>query len=138
VEEIMLYILLAAGIILLIFGLTGLNGSGMLKYHDNENLKTKNVEFENILSSSIILERLNVIENKLDLLGSSISKPRSYDIENIIEKYGNTQLNINAENISDINMQIFSMKDNGMSVEKIADRLGIKKGEVLLRLGMRK
>ena len=136
----MIYILLIAGIILVIYGLIGLKNYDVPQKLKSNNLKTQSMsmEFENMLSSSIILGRLDAIENKLDELGSIAGRAQDNNIQGVIDKYSNTQLNIKYESIDDINKQIFKMKDYGNSVEEIADRLGIKKGEVLLRLGMRK
>lgn len=142
------YILLIIGIALIIYSIVGKlkekdepNNPNRTDYYNGEDKS-----FDNVLEQKIILERLDDIENKIDYIYDKYkyieNKKLELDIKNSdifeddqheAEAYAEAKV---EEDI--INKIIFKLKDEGADIEDIAQKTGMLKGEVLLRLGMRK
>lgn len=130
------YILLVAGIVLVIYGLVGFKkkGANINPVVDSSYRKDS---FDMMVLGSDVIRRLEIIEEKIDKL----KKDREYspvEEEYMIEEPVATQFNIKPEEVNDLNHQILRMQNDGMDVEEIANSLGLMKGEVLLRLGIKK
>ncbi|HBM81485.1 MAG: hypothetical protein QME45_02500 [Clostridiales bacterium] len=119
------YILLSAGIILVVVGINGCRNS-----KKNRTDKSKrDSKFQDYLSQDVIAERLDEIDEKIDTLISGI--------EPYLEQE-NKEVNTKVMDNDDINEKITELKNNGASIEEIAEKLNITKGEVLLRLGIKR
>ncbi|KPU44708.1 hypothetical protein OXPF_17940 [Oxobacter pfennigii] len=156
----MQYIVFAVGIILIIIGVRGSQKRSepvVEKAAEEQEIPKPEFvfqvlgyeeKFKEFLEESDIMYKLDTLEDKLDLLWSEIgrlkeSREVKEEVKAIEETYTidhkeNTQLKLNKDDLKDVNKQAALLKDEGLSVEEIADRLGILKGEVLLRLGMKK
>jgi hypothetical protein len=134
-EENMPYIIFSAGIILIIYAIIGLRREGFnLKGLGGE---MEGGEFARVLSENLYIKRLDSIEKKLDtLLG--IESVEDKEAEGVPVEERNTQLNIRDIYLTEINREIYRMQSEGAGIEDIAARTGQTKGEILLRLGMKK
>jgi hypothetical protein len=138
------YIILIIGIALIVYGMVGefrekddtaqlaqpimtAGTSGSNK--DNNEDKS----FDSIFAQNIILDRLDDIENKIDYIYDKYK-----DVENTDTLLDDQQEIKKIDEEDTINKIIFKLKDGGADVEDIAQKTGMLKGEVLLRLGMRK
>ena len=129
------YILLIIGIALIIYGIVGkfkkkdepIELDNTIK--DNDEGKS----FDSIFAQNIILDRLDDIENKIDYIYDKYK-----DVENTDTLVDDQQEIKKIDEEDTINKIIFKLKDGGADVEDIAQKTGMLKGEVLLRLGMRK
>lgn len=128
----MVYILLLTGIVLIVYGLLGTLNNQVFESPKAPAFS----EFDSLLTDNLILEKLNGIEEKIDELENSIERLRDKKEENKSEN--TTQFNLGKEYLNDTNREVFILDREGQSVEEIASKLGITKGEVLLRLGMKK
>lgn len=142
----MVYVILALGIICVFFGIKGLNKADKTSPAAEETGKKD--DFTAYLSDSMLLKKLDSIEEKLDLLcadantdasdigeipepdSSEISETDSHDSDDSYDSYESSK--------EDINEKIAAMRDKGAAVEDIASCFGMTKGEVLLRLGMKR
>lgn len=118
------YVFLAAGVILIFLG------SRIMSAQKNNKVDTITQvpePFERMLSSDLILQKLNNIEDRLGVIEDSIGSR----IEDAKEDIKN-----NAD--SDINSKIAHMMENGFTVDEISEKYGITKGEVLLRAGLKR
>lgn len=78
--------------------------------------------------------RVNDLENSLIILNEIIEQyVEKKDTED--EKSENNDNDIERKDLNDI---IFELYDKGMSIDEICSKLMIGKGEVLLRIGLRK
>lgn len=136
----MVYFILVAGIVLIFLGIRKDNGKaeataekagGEAEYE----VKTDG-QFESLLSENLLLMRLDNIDKRLSSMEDAIKMGRK-DKEDNGTSMGEFNPGIFSET-DDINTKIAALKSDGMSVEEIASKLNITKGEVLLRLGMRK
>lgn len=128
----MVYIIFAAGVILFIYGLMGMHTKELPKDIGDNSHKG----FDSMVSDNLLIIKIGELENKLT------------DIENFLHRleYNKddakneniTQINIKKEYLNDMNREIFILNSEGMSVEDISEKLQITKGEVLLRLGLKK
>lgn len=126
------YILLAAGIVLIIFGSRKLSASK----NDEENSTIASSEpFEKMFSGDLILKKLDDIESRLNNIEDRIIKPVG-DVREINDDIIYKDLKDNVD--EDINSKISEMKENGFTVDEISEKYGITKGEVLLRAGLKK
>lgn len=125
------YIFLAAGIILVIVGSTRILSQ---KNKDCNNPLAEAEPFENIFSDDLILQKLNSIEDRLQIIEDRIEKP-SLSIE---DSSDNAVQCPEDDDGSDINSQIAMMMGRGFTVDEISEKYGITKGEVLLRAGLKK
>lgn len=123
-------------------------------------IKKDNNGFKNVLSKSIennefdelkkaleyIPARLDNIENEITLLDSKVNllEDEFKKINNAIKSFNNKEeaiTNSETEKNNDIektNLTIYKLYDSGKSIEEISSILRIGKGEVSLRLGLRK
>jgi len=128
----MVYILLLIGIALIVYGFLG-----TLNNQEFESPKAPiSSEFDSLLTDNLILEKLNGIEGKIDGLENSIERLKYKKEESKVENA--TQFYLGKEYLNDTNREVFILDREGHSVEEIASKLGITKGEILLRLGMKK
>lgn len=132
----MIYIILIIGIILIIYGAIGSLRDGQSR-SVSDYRPAEPHSFDDLLSSRLIIQRLDGIEEKIDRLHDEYAKIRPKTIESINE-VNDTQINLRKQVFDDLNRQIYIMKSEGMDIEEISNKLGILKGEVLLRLGMKK
>jgi hypothetical protein len=135
VEENMPYIIFSAGMILIIYAIIGLRREGF----DDKSSKGEmgGGEFARVLSENLYIRRLDSIEKKLDaLLGTE--KAEEEEVMETPPEERNTQLNIRDIYLTEINREIYRMQNEGAGIEDIAARTGLTKGEILLRLGMKK
>lgn len=131
----MIYIILAAGMALAVYGVMGLRQKDMGYISETEPVVNRD-QFREILIGSEIVHRLETIEEKIDALGSmSIHHAEDTVVYNEPVR---TQFNVKPEEVNDLNRRILRMKNDGMDIEEIASSMGIMKGEVLLRLGMKR
>lgn len=142
----MAYVLLIIGIILIIYALKTTSKNKEIIIEDTVNIEVRdNGLFDSVFQSSEVLRRLDSISEKIDLLSTVIDSNQNsnYDlkrIEDLVHSH-KTQLNITQEDMSnnnDINKKIKKLRNEGMGIEEIANEVGLMKGEVLLRLGMKK
>lgn len=127
----MVFVILAAGIILIILGIM----RGSIESNDLPEEDKDNTLFDNVLSDNLVLQRLDGIDEKLLKLEDAAAKVQ--DMVSAINS-GIVMSSISDSDVMDVNQQINLLKSKGLNVEEIAAALGIKKGEVLLRLGMKK
>ena len=129
------YILLIIGIALIIYGIVGkfkkkdepIELDNTIKDNDEDK------SFDSIFAQNVILERLDDIENKIDYIYDKYK-----DVENTDTLVDDQQEIKKIDEEDTINNIIFKLKDGGADIEDIAQKTGMLKGEVLLRLGMRK
>jgi hypothetical protein len=125
----MAYVLLIFGIALTIYGLIG------MKISDKPKIQSKDgTEFDQLITSRMLLEKLDAIEEKLELIAGAENEENYNDMEYEEDSTADGEI---LEDM-DINRQIALMNEKGMSVETIAQKMGMLKGEVLLRLGLKK
>lgn len=92
----------------------------------------------------ILGEKISELEDKVDMCINNMSKNSDtsidqYDSNSIIENNLPTSYEEVHENIKeDINTIIYSMYDKGASLDEISSALRIGRGELQLRLGLRK
>lgn len=144
------YILIIIGLILIYLGLRF------------DIKKQEKGEFKNALSKSLennefdefkkgigyMSSRLDNVENEITLLNSNINflenefKKATEDIEFYKNRENKTIVKDETNNIpiemEKINLKIYKLYDSGKSIEEISSILRIGKGEVSLRLGLRK
>ncbi|MCX7885343.1 MAG: hypothetical protein N2448_10010 [Caloramator sp.] len=108
--------------------------------------------FDLNLNNKVFLEEIKIVKNEIKELSSRIE-----DIENSIiilnEKFEDIKekplreeesikkienKSDNTEEEEDLNSIIYNLYDEGLSVDEISSKLRIGKGEVLLRIGLRK
>lgn len=149
------YFLLAIGIALIVFSIK-------LKQNNEETTNSEAVTFENVLKKNIkekepssiaekneLLElnsRLESIEYSMLLLQSSLKHEddTTLTVEKENEAYASAE-DMEAPNTAEkeaegqtVNEMIYSLYDSGTDIEEICKSLNLGKGEVLLRLGIRK
>lgn len=155
----MIYIIVILGLILIYFGLKRDDNQGEKKFFNkifSDVYKKDDIEY--------IKEELNYILNRIDDIDKSISnltEMSNLNNENSIESNSpnfseilnlnltkdtndsiDNSLNEESANknskVNEINETIYNMYDSGKSIEEISSTLRIGKGEVSLRLGLRK
>ncbi|GFR35580.1 DUF6115 domain-containing protein [Thermobrachium celere] len=105
-------------------------------YEENNDIKNKIIELEenityineNILALNLLIEEIN---NKLNLTA---------DNNRVIDK-NHSSYNKELKQESDtnkLNEKILQLYNSGMSIEEISSKLRIGKGEVLLRIGLKR
>lgn len=140
----MLYILLISGLIIIYTALRlNINSSNKAEEFDlklNDNIQLlKGTEIINKQLSEI-LDRIENIEKSIIILNDTlnqkliINETRKKEIEN------NTifKNEYSSEKDMDLNNLIYKLYDDGLSIDEISSKLMIGKGEVLLRIGLRK
>lgn len=136
-EETMPYVILIVGLILIYISLK-----------NSSNHQEREMNFHNILNKEInkdeiselkktiseLTIRVEEIEKAILLLGDREIKDTS-DVE--IKESKNVKRSLTASH-NDKNSQIYKLYDEGKSIEEICSILNMGKGEVLLRIGLRK
>ncbi|TDT50591.1 hypothetical protein EDD71_1268 [Fonticella tunisiensis] len=131
------YVILIVGLILIYISLK-----------NNSNHQEREMNFHNILNKEInkdeiselkktiseLTIRVEEIEKAILLLGDREIKDTS-DVE--IKESKNVKRSLTASH-NDKNSQIYKLYDEGKSIEEICSILNMGKGEVLLRIGLRK
>lgn len=132
----MAYILLIAGLLLVLYGIKGYNVHEKTEAANRQGTQPSGGGFDDLLSGSIIIKRLDELENKVDKIASAIygQTPEAYNNP----ETGSDIVGQGEYDTGDINMKIYMMKNGGMNIEEIAAATGLTKGEILLRLGMKK
>lgn len=146
----MAYILLIAGIICIFLGIKGFR-TGNSEYMDSEKKnagmgqeqkKNENTgKFSGYLENTMLLQKLNSMEEKIEWLCSmeeSRQDAAAHQGGTADNYKDDMQMDLFIDDVSGINKQVLNMKNQGMTVEEIGVKLGMTKGEVLLRLGMGK
>lgn len=139
----MAYIVLIVGILLVFYGANGLkHEKNTFEKHFDASLK--NNDFKDILSQDVIIKRLDELDMKIEKISSEIEEMhREADEEDIMEVQdmrdeNETDAFEKEADALDINEKIAAMHKSGMGIDEIASKLDMGKGEVLLRLGIRK
>ncbi|QCX32332.1 hypothetical protein FDN13_00715 [Caloramator sp. E03] len=130
----MIYILTLSGLIIIYVAIRK-------RVENKENSKNEVSSFEffedmNSMKEKIkeLSNRVNDLENSLIILNEIIEQyVEKKDTED--EKSENNDNDIERKDLNDI---IFELYDKGMSIDEICSKLMIGKGEVLLRIGLRK
>lgn len=125
------YVLLAAGIVLIVLGSRIINAR---KSNTEKSTAAVPESFENMFSSDLILQKLNNIESRLNTIEDNIKPANDIRATNDDILYEDLKNNVD----SDINSKIAEMKENGFTVDEISEKYGITKGEVLLRASLKK
>lgn len=143
----MQYILIIFGLILIYLS-TKNNSTNV---NDNNDNKFSNVLEVEIINTEItmlknqyieILNRIEEIESSLILLKDQIERKNNNCLDNK-SNCDENNVNITSEIYDncieeDINSKIFQLSDEGKDLDEICSSLKLGKGEVLLRLGLRK
>lgn len=146
----MIYFVLITGLVIIYAALkksTAKNSNS--DFNDVLKQKTSTSSVDSLIAKiNELNERVDELENAFLLyqpeFNSTISKVKEIPVLKTTESSSKTvpQDTINTnKNFDDnyyINEQIYSLYDNGNSIEEIASLLHIGKGEVSLRLGLRK
>jgi hypothetical protein len=159
VEDAMTYVILIIGFALIYLSLRKDKENSIKDDNKSENRNLfNNLLTERIDSSriDIIEDRINNIEMRLEEIEKSMLLLQNEEIfkdeNNIIQddKEGNSAVDLNdnkeasehldrkAEKVEDINEMIFGLYNQGKTIDDIASILKIGKGEVSLRLELRK
>lgn len=132
----MTYILLIAGLLLVLYGIKGYKRHEKTGPVIEQKIQSPGGGFDDLLSGSIIIKRLDELENKMDKMASAIYSRNTGICDN---PEGDDSMSGQGKyDTGDINMNISMMKRDGMEIEEIAAVTGLTKGEILLRLGMKK
>ena len=148
----MVYFILIAGLILIYAALRkGTTGKSEPAFKDVLNKNNRDSDMDSIIYQITELEeRVNELENALLLLKSEqdtavsvkkieetlkFKKPEKDFTEKDDKSY---RADEKMDNNVYINKQIYSLYDSGRTIEEIATILHIGKGEISLRLGLRK
>jgi len=139
----MAYILLIAGIILIIYGFTGCLRDSNTDYADTVSTEVHDKgAFDSVLQNIEVLRKLDVINEKIDTLSTLVGRSMTQSIAQYEDAPSkNRDMDFAGDTsaaASSLNERIISLKNQGKDIEEIASELGLMKGEVLLRLGMRK
>lgn len=127
----MVYVILAAGIILIILGLRG----DILRHEVLPEKANDDTAFDNVLSDNLVLQKLDSIDEKLLELKSEMDAVKGAVSAINMAAVADDGPELEA---MDVNQQVTVLKNKGLNIEEIAAILGVKKGEILLRLGMKK
>ena len=138
----MAYLLLAIGIGLVIYALKGIDAENNPKAQDKKNMPSSQEDlFGQMLFQREVLQRLDAIEEKLISGGRGDIRDGSQQFyiynQKTLEKDGEKSNN-HEPSLEDLNEKIRAMKNEGADIEEISEKLGIMKGEILLRLGIKK
>ena len=120
------YLLLAAGVIFMALGSAKIKNRGK---DAPVNEIPKREPFDNALSSEIILQKLDGIESRLDI----IEKELSFSAEGAEEDGSSKIQPPRMDDNVDINSSIAGMLKDGFRVDEVSEKYGVTKGEVLLR-----
>lgn len=140
------YILIIIGLILIYLSLRfeiKKNRDGGFKSTLSKNLENneldrfnKNIEYTTLRLDNIENE-ITILDNKISFLENELIKA-SYNTENEINAVNEDENEKIPIEIEKTNIEIYKLYDSGKSIEEISSILRLGKGEVSLRLGLRK
>lgn len=132
----MVYVILIAGIVLIICSFIRNNSIKGRAAEEDIGLESSGpVQFEGMLNENLMLKKLDSLEEKLVYMEEAFEELKDKIADSTP---GIENIEIDTNNLKDTNTRILVLKDKGLNVEEIASILGLTKGEVLLRLGMKK
>lgn len=130
----MAYFLFVAGVLLIILSIRiSLKRPENIMHTDGTLIDDG--QFEDIFTGSVVSGRLEKMDERLSSLENIMSELR--DILGSVAA-GMDSVSVPDSEPGDINARVQNLKKKNLSAEEIASTLGITKGEVLLRLGMKK
>lgn len=135
------YILIIIGLILIYLGLRfEIKKQGKTGFKSTLSKNLENNEIDNLKESiEYISARIDNIENEITLLDNKIVFLENEDKDIYENKTIDKDETQNTpKEMEETNLKIYKLYDSGKSIEEISSILRIGKGEVSLRLGLRK